>query len=404
MPSICRRAFLGAVTTGGIAGCADRLATDEYDTSPADRHVPLSYEPGADEWIRSTRSFANDLVAPAATPPQEGPTERWARRERGRVDHVAVADGVVFAGGPDGVEARGLEDGARLWSDDRPGGVVVIDGRCYTQLEETLIARDASTGEEEWRHELPDRSRDLVEIDGTVYCTTDGDLHGLHADTGDHRWTIDSDGVRGTLAVANNRLHWVTWEAYHILSPNGPHRPAERKIETIPLDGFESWISPSRPAVVDGTIALGGESEAPDPKAPIRTLSTRGTVWQRPFEPSVSTPAILEDRLLVSGYDNNWSELDESAVGLFDLETGDHIWEETVPEPAGPPAVADGLCYLGGSHPESARGTGRLFALEVETGAVRWELETAGAFGPHPLALVEDAIVLGTREGVVVLE
>lgn len=102
---------------------------------------------------------------------------------------------------------------------------------------------------------------------------------------------------------------------------------------------------------------------------------------------------------------NGTDALDGSTVAALEPDTGGPIWETTVHEPVGPPAVGDGVIYAGGGHPsEPADETGHLFALEAETGDVLWEIDTDGAFAGHPLALVEDVVVIGTRTGVVVFE
>ncbi|WP_436344691.1 outer membrane protein assembly factor BamB family protein [Natronorubrum sp. FCH18a] len=409
MPTVSRRAFLGVAVASGVAGCTDLLGrdSDDEDTSPADRRVSPSYRPGRGEWIRSTRSFDNDIVSPTARPPRDEPSERWSAGDCGSVLSIAVFDGVVFVGGRDGVEARRLEDGDLRWADDGEASfVTVVDGRCYTANLEELIARDAETGDPVWRHEPADSSplQAFLEVDGTVYYTGNGDLHGVHADTGEHRWSVDGDGYGGgeTLAVADRELHWTTPSAHRILGPNGSGRPTERL--SISFDGLDSHTVPTATAIVDGTIALGGRADGSEP-TPVRSLKRSGLVWQRPFEPAVQTPAILEDRLLVTGYNNGSDALDESTVAALKPDTGESIWETTVPEPVGPPAVADGTIYAGGGNPtQPASETGHLFALEAETGAVRWEHETVGAFTGHPLALVDDVVVFGTREGVVVLE
>ncbi|ELY40038.1 outer membrane protein assembly factor BamB family protein [Natronorubrum tibetense] len=370
MPATRRRALVAIAAAGGVAGCTDLLSTGESDdTSPADRRVDASYEPGDGEWIRSSRSFANDLVSTTARPPRDEPNERWSAGDRGSVLDIAV-----------------------------------VDGRCYVANDEALVARDAETGEVVWRHELAENNllRTFLEVEGTVYYTADGDLHGLHADTGDRRWTVGGEDRYGTLALADGTLHWTTTETHRLLEPEGGSRPTARS--AIPLDGYESRVRPSEPAVVDGSIALGGWPYRSG-SAPIRSLSRRGTIWSRPFEPYVPTPAMVGNRLLATGYDNDSNALDESTVASFDLETGDPHWETTVPEPVGQPAVADGMIYTGGSYPsESATETGHLFALEIETGEIRWEIDTDGAFAGHPLALVDDVVVLGTRTGVIVLE
>ena len=405
MPSTPRRAFLAAAAAG-IAGCSARLPVgdDAGTTEPADRRVPTTYRPASDEWLRPTRSFANDVVSPTASPPRERPEERWTAPTPGPVHAVVVADGVVYAGSRDGAVAVDLEDGERRWAVDHGRWVSVVDGRCYAVSDDAIYALEAETGDEAWRYELDDVVYDLLEVDGTVYCVDRNGLYGLHADTGEFRWLIEADvGRYSALARYDGELHWVTRKAYRTFVPDGPARPEERT--AITLDGFASPTSPTAPAIAEGTIALGGRGTITHGDAAVRTLSSRGVIWHRPFEPAVTTPAILEDRLLVTGYDNGSDALDESAVAALDRETGDPIWETTVSEPVGPPAVGDGLIYVGGAHPsEPAEETGHLFALEAETGDLRWELETDGSFAGHPLALVEDVIVLGTRQGVVVLE
>lgn len=406
MPSIRRRAVLGLVTAGTLAGCTDRLSFgDDENTSPADRRVSPS-EPGAGDWLRPTRSVDNDLVSPTATPPRDDPAERWRTTDPGRVTSIVVADGVVFAGGHEGCAAFRLEDGERLWSDTGDDGgrpLAVVDGRCYTVASNALVAREVETGAAIWRYESADRLRvnDLVELEGTVYCPVDGDLYGIHADTGDHRWMLEDDGYHGYLAVADDELHWVTPETYRVLTPNGPERPDERGAVALEDDAY---AAPSYPAVVDRTIGLGGWSmDGPNDVASIGTLTTRGTIWKRPFERATLTPAVLEDRLLVVGYDNG--ALDEASVAALERETGDPIWERTLPQPVGPPAVADGVCYVGGGRTgDSETDPGSVFALEVETGDLRWERDTPGSIGGHALALVDDAVVVGTDEGLVVLE
>ena len=405
MPS-SRRSYLAAAVATGIAGCTGWLPGGDTteNVEPADRRVTRLPDPGADEWFRPARSFANDLVAPEATPPQDDPSQRWAEPTTDPVRSVVVADGRVIVGTREAVVAIGLEDGSREWeTDDGSGLLSVVEGRCYARSDDAVVALDAETGEREWRYETERFGAEPVEFDGTVYVTDADGLVGLHADTGDVRWTVDDVHHGGTLAIDDGRLHWTTVDAHRILDLEGPSPPEERP--EIPLYGDESIVTPVAPAVDGSTIALGGFDDGDRQRAPVRLLSTNGMVWSRPFERAVQTPALLDERVLAVGYDNRAAALDESVVAAFDRETTELDWETTIPEPAGPPTVADGTIYLGGSYPSETRGvTGRLFALDAETGAVRWERETDGTSAGHPLAVVDDAIVIGTQRGIVTLE
>lgn len=82
-------------------------------------------------------------------------------------------------------------------------------------------------------------------------------------------------------------------------------------------------------------------------------------------------------------------------MAALERDAGDPIWTETLPQPVGPPAVADGVCYAGGGQTGGSDAEpGGLFALEVETGELRRERNTPGSTGGHAPALVDDAIVL----------
>lgn len=430
-PLASRRALLTAIGTAGlslsVSGCLSRLSGDAFerlsdDTSAADRRVPVDYEPGPDEWLRPTRTLSNDLVSSAA-PPRASPSERWSVSTAEPVSSLAVADDVVYAGTRDRLHALSLEDGERLWTEAVGRYVQVIDGRCYTVSSEAIVARDAATGERHWRHELDGWFRDLVEVDGTVYYTDRNGLTGLHADTGERRWTLEVDHARdSTLAVADGALHWFTTESYRVLEPNGGERPVERR--TVPFGDTYSGGDPGPPVLVDGAAyASYWGSGVTGEAGTVRAVTTAGIRWYRPFEPGTLPPAVLDDRLVVAGYDNAASAMDESRVATLDLETGSTRWETTVPEPVGPPAIANGAVYLGGAHPgepsvhvesdseetsgydgRPAAEAGGLFAVDVDTGDLLWDRPMGGSFAGYPLALVDDSVVVGTSSGVTVLE
>ncbi|AFZ71449.1 PQQ-like domain-containing protein [Natronobacterium gregoryi] len=117
--------------------------------------------------------------------------------------------------------------------------------------------------------------------------------------------------------------------------------------------------------------------------------------------------------------------MEKSRFALLERETGSTLWETTVPDPAGPPVVADGVAYAGGAHlgqpsidvevrdetdaEPAVEGSlpaesGTLSALDVETGDVLWQRTMGPSRGGYALAPVDDVLVVGTSDGIVVLE
>ena len=399
MPALHRRTFLSAGICLGLSGCLNRFR-DDRNTEPADRRVTPDANPT--DWPRPTRSPANNLVSPAATPPKTEPTVEWQVDTPTTCDRLVIVDKTIVASTAESVHAVSLTDGTERWRVDEGGRVVnAIAGRCYVIRAETVIALTVETGETIWEHEFDRWAIDLIELDGTVYVTTDDGLFGLHADSGEKRWHVDSDGREGFLAVVDGDLQWANDRQYTIFAVDGAHEPTIDQQYSLSTE--TSTIRPNAPTVVDGTIAIGGADINFGAETPVRVID-RDVVYSRVFEPYMLTPAIVDDRILIAGYDNRSGAMETSTVAACSHDLDERLWETTVDEPIGAPAVADGVIYTGGGYPaQSGDRRGKLYALTVDTGEVLWEIETAGANAGHPLALVGESIVLGSHDGISML-
>lgn len=227
--------------------------------------------------------------------------------------------------------------------DDVAAGPVVVNGTVYFGTKyvggsETntgkLYAVDAWTGEKRWTFQSRSRKHpvSIAVLRNTVYVsTTHGRVHALNAATGEKYWTFRADGRPG-LTVADRTLFVNTGGSVYALEA---------------LRGEEKWVFKTdggpigNPAVKDGTVYVG----------------TR--------------------------YGN---------VTALDAETGGVNWDidvnETSEQWLNQAAVANGNVYVGSKVLNALPSThGRLYALDAETGDVRWKRVKQGNSIPTPAVL-----------------
>jgi outer membrane protein assembly factor BamB len=299
----------------------------------------------------------------------------------------AVADGLVFAGGADGLGAYDAATGAQVWRreavhvDSSPSvvdGVVYIAGQNPLRTDHTyryvVAAFDAGTGAHVWTFTLGwfSRSSPAV-VDGVVYVgATDGFLYALDAADGHQLWArevTERFNIVSTPAVVEGRVY---------LHADGPLEAFDAATgitvwESTCGDGGASYEAPS---VVDGVVyvrdeglvcafdAVDGEAlwtAETEPNAGVVELgvgaglvyvvtndtvlaldaSTGTEVWRR--EPGVifygHPPALANGVLYVT---------ERTEARAFDAATGDTVWETSfeAERDSSTPAVADGQLYF----------------------------------------------------------
>lgn len=262
--------------------------------------------------ITGSSTFSYDSVNTGAAPTTTGPTD-------------AVTDRFTF-------------------ETDRPIGSspAVVDGRVYiANLAGNVYALDAADGVELWRYETSDViwSSSPTVVDGVVYIgSTDGNLYAFNAETGAVRWRFP----RLRRVLSSPTYAEVDGEPMLFVSGEGPG-PSGMLFGVEAATGTERWRfelggePSSAPAVVDGTVYVGG---------------TDGTAYALDAIDGTELWAVQEpeERRVANG---GTQEMDVS------------------------PAVFDGTVFIGST-------SGYLYALEAETGATRWQTETGEGIGSSP--------------------
>ena len=101
-------------------------------------------------------------------------------------------------------------------------------------------------------------------------------------------------------------------------------------------------------------------------------------LWAKNVGVGYSCPSIVGERLVTMGFDG---EAEVDRVLCLEAATGAELWRHEYPATDAPrfhgggtlttPAIVDGIVYTSNRH-------GRVFALDLETGAVRWERDLKG--------------------------
>lgn len=267
--------------------------------------------------------------------------ERWRRSVDGREEHLLVAaDGTVYAG-LDRLYALDAETGEARWDDPREvrEGIAVAEGRVVAPSDAMARIRafDAATGDELWDQRIPGHTTSATAApavhDGSVYVRTHDEVFALDLETGERDWKRSVGDRAGAAPTATDDRLYV---------------PTERRLRAL------------------------------DP-------SNREEVWRLEGRFRRSSPAVDGETLYVAGRVPEDGE-HVPAVLALDAATGEERWRVEPPGFApGSPVVTDDVVYV------AADGT-RLYALDADSGEVRWSLGFEWDLGTP--ALTEDALLV----------
>lgn len=393
-----RRQFLhGGVAVGSasVAGCVFGFGNDSACSDGRTLHESDVTLPQTAAWPTYQHDAANTGYNPDASGPSEDGEVAWRYSACTEAESgVVITDGHAYAGGlvvngrtgqanggdwhghmstPTAanetlyvsafdLEARNPTTGESRWTfqTDVDRGALpaptVASETVYVPGsidDPTLYAIDAERGAERWRFDTrADVDVPVAAVGGTVYVVDEADtLYALDAATGDERWRQShaTDVSRSAPVVANDRIYLGSWDG-------GVHA-----LHTT--DGSQDW----RQQGEQTDFRIGG---------PV---------------------AVAEETVFAAGREGT-----VTALGATD---GQVQWTvSTEAYELGPPAIADGVVYVGAAAQSSA---GTLLALDSTTGEEHWRVETREVlFGDYTRmginrspAVVDGVVYVATAPG-----
>lgn len=297
--------------------------------------IPAVQETAAADWPGFRGTSGRTGVA-QGTPFSKEPGVRWQTDVGGRIENpAAVANGMVYvpSGGPNGLLALDAQSGREVWHVAGIGGVsavadsvlIVRDGGT-DESNDDLIALDAKTGAERWRHAKSQDAGWTPVIDkGVVYIPAlPNAMQALDIQTGETIWSMELPGAVTKSASLSDEM---------VIFGN--------------TDGNLYALSRD-----DGQI--------------IWTASLMGGV--------IGVPAIDRGQIFVS-----IREGDKPGLHALDLATGKVLWSHTGSSAdVRYAAVSGGIVYF-----PSLDGT--LTALNAADGTQKWQLKTGGPIEGSPV-------------------
>ena len=244
----------------------------------------------------------------------------------------------------------------------------VADGLVFVScLDKNLYALDLATGEKKWQVELGPMKASPAVDGGRVYVgSLDGKFHAVEAKTGKKLWSFEAGGEihAGANFYKGNVFFGCHDATLYCLKPDGT------KAWALQIDGP---INAAAPVVGDFTFVTGcsdGMLYVVDLKEG-KSLGTVDLAGQ-----SVSTAAVTDDKVFLTMVTNQ--------VVAVDWKARKKAWEFEAKRRQQPfyssPAVTDKMVIAGSKDR-------KVYALDRETGAEKWNFVTEGAVDASPVVV-----------------
>ncbi len=331
----------------------------------------------------------------ASSGPVNPPSVQWRFRAAGPVvTSPAIANGVLYIGSLSGhLYAIDQQTGQEKWNFKSrmpiASSAAVAGGTVYfVSSAGSLAAIDAATGQPRWvfahEYERKFEARGLhgyapaaqtiadawdvftsspAVANGKVYYGSgDGNVYAVDAGTGVLQWKFATkDVVHASPAVANGVVYVGSYDGnfYALDAETGVQKWVFAGGQDPAIHnqvGFQS-----SPAVVDGTVYVGCR----DAHVYALDAANGRKKWDYPTSKSWvnGTPAVRDGTVYVGTSDSSrFMALDARTGRLrFNFDARSYVFSSA--------ALAGGLAYFG-SH------NGKLYAVDVRTGAAAWEFQT----------------------------
>jgi outer membrane protein assembly factor BamB len=255
-----------------------------------------------------------------------------------------------------------------------------------------VIAWDAETGRELWRHETaPVESSPLLRGDTLYVGTWNNDVIALNAKTGRRKWRFEADNQINTSAAYWKGRIFIGSDSGTLYALNaGTGKLIWSAQSNSSFGTREFWYA--TPTVAYGRVYIGNT----DGTMYVYGAKSGKLLWARPLGTYIyGAAAVYRRRVFVGTYDGKFYALDAA--------TGDTIWEKDAHGAVhAAPTIMDGLVYYAvcsscGSEASRAvaRGPDATYALRLRNGKQVWRF-AAGKYA-NPVVADDERIYITGR-------
>lgn len=258
-----------------------------------------------------------------------------------------------------------------------------------TVHEETLFGINADAGRVKWATDIGSiTASSPTMVDGTVYVgTQNARLYAIESASGELSWSTNI----GPHSMSSPAVEGEgEGERVYVGNANGSLVALDARSGAVEYRARTGWLVSATPAVENGSVYIGnthGEVYAFD--------AASGTEhWSVTINGSVRRAVAVAGGTVYVGTAEGW-------VYAIDAGTGEPRWAKHLgPTVTTPPVVAGTTLYVGTETRPTAGETmtGRLVAMDVNSGAIRWQYQTAGPIVESPV-VTNHALVVADRSG-----
>ena len=235
-----------------------------------------------------------------------------------------------------------------------------------------------------WRFSPPEGALSGAVISGDLTIAVgESAVYALELGTGEIAWELPRDGGRLSVPALG-----VTGERRVLVYLDGPREDEEGTGSSSPSPSTSpsSSVSPSGQPADQNAVKV-SELVAVD-------LGDRSELWRTPLEDASRSGVALEG-------DRAYAADDEGRVYAVELATGAVAWSgKAIGRVESPPAVADGNVYVVARSADER--TAQVLALDPETGERRWTFSPqAGAVAVSAVSAQDGVVVFGSADRLV---
>lgn len=362
-----RRGFLTAASTVavlGSAGCSELPGGIGQNSSP-DRTIGEREESQPDKWPTLGQNPQNTKFNPGGTGPKEEPSIDWTYDSENIFSPPAISGGSIGLSGVEHLTALTL-DGSRRWKVEYTGlidetraytfPIVVTENRVCSSIREIVddsmkLVGYTHDGELRWEVELGDVERastpSITQDDGTLYVTFstfDGvSVWTIEAESGEVLWSKNLDTPIFGDPVLTEQFVLLSTSDEKLLALDKESGELNWEFEIL-----DSHIP--RPVVDEDTVYVQYGSDT------IGLSVDDGSISLDATDNFGGEFAFVDDVVIEPAGDT---------LRAYDLREDEVLWEQEYPASLNPPAVADGVAYVGGEDK-------RIRGIEIASGDELW--------------------------------